>query len=319
VKTPAAVSIVIVSWNVRNFLEACLRSIYRETAILPIEVIVVDNGSSDGTPDMVEQKFPGVRLFRYGENLGFTRANNVALGMILREKTSRYILLLNSDTEIQDRGIEELAAYLDRRPEASAVAPALVLPDGRFQPGAGGYFPSWLTGFNYFFFLFKLFPRRAPGLFIDQGKLAGKKEAVELDWLSAACLLVRREVVERAGVLNEDYSIYADDIDWGLRMRRAGALLHYLPRVRILHYHGVTAKHVTGGTNTRWLKMVYLYVRQEKGVFQYALFRLFSIGGFFLRYAAYGVLSCVKKDVRSREKKLELREYLGFSLRGDRP
>ena len=123
-KTPAAVSIVIVSWNVRNFLEACLRSIYRQTATLPIEVIVVDNGSSDGTPDMVEQKFPGVRLFRYGENLGFTRANNVALGMILREKTSRYILLLNSDTEIQDRGIEELAAYLDRRPEAGAVAPA---------------------------------------------------------------------------------------------------------------------------------------------------------------------------------------------------
>ena len=317
-KTPAAVSIVIVSWNVRDFLEACLRSVYRETPSLPIEVIVVDNGSTDGTPEMVERKFPGVRLFRYGENLGFTRANNVALRMILQEKTFRYIMLLNSDTEIQERGIEELADYLDRRPEVDAVAPALILPDGRFQPGAGGYFPSWITGFNYFFFLFRLFPRRAPGLFIDQKKLARKKAPVALDWLSAACLLVRREVVERAGLLNEDYSIYADDIDWGLRMRRAGALLHYLPRVRVLHYHGVTAKHVTGEVNTRWLKMVYLYVRQEKGAVQYALFRVFSMGGFFLRFAAYAVLSLVKKDARRREKKRELKEYLRFSLRGDK-
>ena len=317
-KTPAAVSIVIVSWNVRDFLEACLRSVYRETPTLPIEVIVVDNGSTDGTPEMVERKFPGVRLFRYGENLGFTRANNVALRMILQEKAFRYIMLLNSDTEIQERGIEELAAYLDRRREVDAVAPALVLPDGRFQPGAGGHFPSWITGFNDFFFLFTLFPRRAPGLFIDQKRLARKKAPVALDWLSAACLLVRREVVERAGVLNEDYSIYADDIDWGLRMRKAGALLHYLPRVRVLHYHGVTAKHVTGEVNTRWLKMVYLYVRLEKGAVQYALFRVFSIGGFFLRFAAYAVLSLVKKDAHYREKRRELKEYLRFSLRGDK-
>lgn len=318
VKTPAVVSIIIVSWNVRDFLEACLRSVYRETASLPIEVIVVDNGSSDGTPEMVERDFPAVRLFRYGENLGFTRANNVALRMVLQEKTSRYILLLNSDTEIRERGIEELAAYLDKRPEVDAVAPALILPDGRFQPGAGGHFPSWTTGFNYFFFLFKLFPRKAPGLFIDQARLMRKKAPVALDWLSAACLLVRREIVERAGVLNEDYSIYADDIDWGLRMRRAGGLLHYLPRVRILHYHGVTAKHVTGEMNTKWLKMVYFYVRQEKGAVQYALFRAFSVCGFFLRFAAYAVLAGPKKEGYYPQKKRELKSFLLFSLRGDR-
>ena len=118
--------------------------------------------------------------------------------------------------------------------------------------------------------------------------------------------------------MNEDYSIYADDIDWGLRMRRAGAVLHYLPRVRILHHHGVTAKHVTGWTNTRWLKMLYLYVRQEKGAFQYALFRLFSIGGFFLRYASYSILAGIKKSALYRQKKRELKEFLLFSLRGSK-
>jgi hypothetical protein len=311
------VSIIIVTWNAKEFLRQCLYSVYRETQEIAFEVFVVDNASSDGTVEMVEKEFPKVRLIKSDRNLGFAPANNIALRPVLEEKSSDFILLLNSDAVIRDRAVERLASYLEQTPEAGAAGPALVLPDGKFQPGIGGFLPAGRTGFHYFFFLFKLFPGRVKSLFIDQASFAKKKKIARVEWLSGACLMLRRQAVEKIGLMNEDYFFYLDDIDWGKRMKEAGVAIHYFPEARVLHLHGVTYKKILKEANIRWLELLYHYVREERGVWEYRAFRFFSVCGFFLRLVIRAVPFALKRDESRRRKIREMSGFFVFSLRAD--
>lgn len=310
------VSIVIVTWNAKDFLKQCLYSIHRETKNLPFEIMVVDNASTDGTSEMVKKEFSEVELIENEKNLGFAKANNMAIRKILDEKKSDYILLLNSDTVIQEQAIERMILYLENNPSVGAVAPALILPDRRFQTGAAGYLPSALTGFNYFFFLFKLFPENSKALFIEQSYFSKKKEPVNVDWLSGACLAIKREIVEKVGLMNEAYFFYLDDIDWGRRMKQSNVLLHYLSGINVLHFHGITYKRILKEINTRWLMMLYQYVRRERGQIEYILFRFFSIGGFLLRFILYVFIYFLNRDDYLKEKIRENYCFFIFSSTG---
>lgn len=311
-----SVSIVIVAWNAKEFLRQCLYSVYRETQEIAFEVFVVDNASSDGTSEMVKTEFPQVRLIRSEKNLGFAKANNVALRLILKEKTSDYVLLLNSDAVVKDRAVDKLAFYLERTEEAQAAGPALILPDGGFQTGSGGFLPSAWTGFAYFLFLFKLFPEHIKSFFINQAHFAKKRKIIEVEWLSGACLMIRRRAVERIGLLNEDYFFYLDDIDWGLRMKEAGLRLHYFPGASVLHYHGITYKDIFREINTRWLGMLYGYVRMRRGQVESVAFRFFSAFGFFLRLSYAISQGLLEKNDSLMKKIQELYGFLVFSLMG---
>lgn len=310
-------SIVIVTWNVKGFLKQCLQSIYRETENIPFEIIVVDNASIDGTSEMIKEEFPEVRLIKNEKNLGYPKANNLALREIIKEKQSDYVLLLNSDILIQDRAVEKMLSHLEQNPSTGAICPALILPDNRFQTGPAGYLPSALTAMNYFFFFFKLFPKNLKGLFIDQSYFSKRKECVEVDWLSGACLMIRRGTIEKIGLMNEDYYFYAEDLDWGRRMKLKGIRLHYLPWIRVLHYHGVTYDKIHKEINTKWLSMLYSYVKKEKGGIEYSLFRFFSAGGFLLRFIAYAFLSILNKDDFAKRKTREIFHFFIFSLTGE--
>ena len=312
----AKLAVVIVNRDAKPFLRECLRSVFGETRGLSLDVYVVDNASADGSPDMVREEFPAVRLIQSGSSLGFAAANNIALRLFLEGGEWDYVLLLNSDAVILDRALERMNDYLERHPDVGVVGPALVLPDGSFQTGTGGWLPSAWTGFNYFFFLHKLFPRTSASIFLDQRAFSLDRKSGEagtsVEWLSGACLLLRREVLQKIGLLDEGYYFYGEDIDWGRRMTNMGIRLRYLPSVRVRHYQGVSFGS-RRGVNTLWLRMLYKYVERERGRGEYLLFRLFSVAGFSLRLVLYS-LACLLKMGPGRRKIREAVGFLAFGL-----
>jgi len=321
---PLRAAVIIVAWNALAFLRACLRSISPDSGsrgpgpfpAVELEVFVVDNGSTDGSADMVASEFPGVRLIREPENRGYPAANNIALRLVLAERRADIVVLLNADVVAEGRAVERLAGYLAARPEVAAALPALVLPDGRFQAGACGALPTALTLFNYFFGLHKVFPLRAPSFFIDQAAVSRRVGRLSVEWLSGACLAVRRSAVERIGLLNEEYFFYAEDLDWGRRMTRAGMALHYWPGVRVIHFHGATYQNVLREINTAWLRMLFQYLRAERGRTEYLLGRGFAACGFLLRAAARTVLGFPWTGRARRRKIREAFRFFTFSLTG---
>jgi len=307
-------SVIVVTWNARDFLKRCLLSLAAETRTPSLDVHVVDNASTDGSADMVESEFPGIRLTRNFENLGFAKANNIALRRVLEERQSEYILLLNADVAVLDGAVDELVKYLDGHPEAGAAGPALVLPGGKLQAGVGGFLPSALSGLAYFLFLSRVFPGTSEPLFIDQAAVIRKKKPKRVEWLSGACLLVRRRTVEKVGLLNEDYFFYLDDIDWGKRMGERGIALHYVPWTGVLHDHGVTYRRVLKRFNTKWLDMLFEYVRKDRGTVEAGLFRAFAVMGFLVRLVYYGVSAAGRGGAERRYKLAETAAFLRFSL-----
>ena len=310
------ISIVIVTWNARQFLEQCIRSIHEETKNIPFDLIVVDNASTDGSQEMLQSDFPDVKIIRNEKNLGFSRANNQAMRNILDAADSDFVLLLNVDTVIEDCAIERLVSHMEDNPELGAAGPALVLPNGKRQTGGAGYLPGVLTGFNYFFFLSRLFPRMAKPLFLNGSISTKRKKPVSVDWLSGACLMIRRNVIEKVGLMDESYFFYVEDIDWGRRMRREGIELHYLPWISVLHYHGGTQAKNTKGINTQWLVLLHRYLKKEKGWFQYLVFRCISTAGFLLRLFLYIPIWLWKRDDYNRQKIKEMFYFFFSALTG---
>jgi len=314
-RTPR-ISIVIVAWNALHFLRPCLRSLDQPAPFSDIEIFVVDNGSTDGSADAVAAEFPAVRLIRETENRGYPAANNIALRTILAEGRSDFVILLNSDTIVLDRTVDLLADYLAGHPGVAAVLPALVLPDGRFQVGPCGYLPTARALFGYFFGLNKIFPVTSRSFFIDQKAVSRRVPFLPVEWLSGACLALRRETIERIGLMSEDYFFYAEDLDWGRRMKDAGLVLHYWPGARVVHHHGVTYQDIIGKTNTAWLRMLFQYMKKERGRSEYLLGRSFAVLGFLFRTVGRVVLSFPWAAKASRRKIRDAFRFFTFSLTG---
>lgn len=247
-------SIVIVSWNVRGFLADCLRSIWQNRGPLELEVIVVDSASSDGSPDMIQQHFPWVRLVACTDNVGFPRGNN--LGMEIA--SGRYMLLLNPDTVILDDALSKMASYLDEHRDVGVVGGQLIYPDGSVQ-SSRRRFPTLATG------LFEstwLQPYAPHGLLQRYYMEDVADDLIgEVDWLVGACLMVRREAVVAAGFMDEAYFMYSEELDWCRRIKAAGWRIVYLPTARIVHHVGksseqvVTLRHI----NYQRAKLRYYY------------------------------------------------------------
>jgi len=291
----SGIAVVIAAWNVRDHLRDCLKSIEAETRSHPFRVVVVDNGSTDGTKEMVAAEFPKALTLRNDRNRGFVAGTNQGLAWALGETESSafdYLLLLNADVAVRNRAIDRLAGFLDARPDAAAAAPGLLLPTGRRQTGPAGFAPTARSAWSYFSFASKLRPHRSRPLFVENRAWrspAGLSGERRVDWLSGACLMVRADVVRRIGLMDESYFIYADDIDWGLRMTRAGAKLFFLPSIAVVHFHGVTAKTIHHEINTKWLERLFQFVRSDRGPAEAVAFRLISAGGFAARALIYSL------------------------------
>jgi GT2 family glycosyltransferase len=233
------VSAVIVSYNVRSLLLDCLRAFYASSDI-PVEAVVVDNASSDGSADAVSSTFPEAKVIRQAVNVGFGKANNAGL----QQAEGRFVLLLNPDVTVLPGCVGKLADFLLVRPDAGAVGPRLERPDGSLDLAARRGFPTPSAAFYRLVGLSRLFPASPRFNRYNLGHLPDG-ELHEVDSGTAACLLVRRAAVDRVGFFDPDYFMYGEDIDLCYRLKRGGWKVFYLPDARAVHLKGASTKQST--------------------------------------------------------------------------
>ena len=230
-------SIVIVNYNVKHFLDQCLTSVRRATAGLEADVWVVDNNSVDGSVRMVREKFPEVKLIANKDNVGFSMANNQAI----RESEGEYVLLLNPDTIVEDDTFSKIIEFMDAHPEAGGLGVKMIDGKGNFLPESKRGLPTPDVALYKISGLSRLFPKSRTFGKYHLGYL-DKEEIHEIDILSGAFMFMRRETLEKTGLLDEAFFMYGEDIDLSYRIIKAGYKNFYFPKTRIIHYKGESTK-----------------------------------------------------------------------------
>jgi N-acetylglucosaminyl-diphospho-decaprenol L-rhamnosyltransferase len=226
-------SVIIVSYNTRELLRGCLDSVFASLGPgLEYEVIVVDNASADGSTAMIRDDFPQVRLLSNSQNRGFAASNNQAI----RESSGRYVILLNPDTVVRQRALERMIRVLDEGSGTGVVGPKLLFPDGSLQH-SGFTFPTLAMVFLDFFPLHNRLLNtslngRYPRRLYDRG------EAFPVDHPLGAALMARREVIDEVGLLDERFFMYCEEIDWCMRIKKAGWQIVCCPQAEVVHYVG---------------------------------------------------------------------------------
>lgn len=230
-------SIVIVNYNVKHFLEQALHSVRNATRRLDAEVFVVDNQSADGSCEMVKRKFSEVKLIANQENLGFSRANNQAI----KQSTGEYVLLLNPDTVVQEDTFDKVIAFMDAHPEAGALGVKMIDGKGHFLPESKRSLPTPDVAFYKMFGLASLFPKSKRFGKYHLGYL-DKNQNHEVQVLSGAFMLLRSSALQKTGLLDEEYFMYGEDIDLSYRITLAGYKNYYFADTTIIHYKGESTK-----------------------------------------------------------------------------
>ena len=223
---------VIVNWNTRDLLDQALESLHAQTRTVTFETIVVDNGSTDGSVDLVRQKWPGVRLHPLPENYGFAVANNVGFA----DAKAGYILLLNSDTIVLPTTLSGLVDVLDQRPDVGCVGARHLNGDGSLQRSIDAT-PNLV---NDFFFNSELHRLRVFHGFLQRNNpwWGPHDRQRPAGWVNGACMMVRRQVIDQIGGLDEAFFIYAEEVDWCYRMGRAGWVVWFTPDAEVIHLGG---------------------------------------------------------------------------------
>ncbi|MBM4461305.1 MAG: glycosyltransferase family 2 protein [Chloroflexi bacterium] len=244
---PSSLAVVIVSYNVRELLRACLRATFASLARSPelaTTVWVVDNASADGSAAMTAAEFPQAKLIASDVNLGFAGGNNLALhrlGFGGAEVGVDMVLLLNPDAEPLDDAIGQMARFLVEHEQIGGVGAQLLYPDGQFQHGAFRFPGLWQLWFD-------LFPPRPRRLLdsrlngrYDRGLYAAGRP-FPIDFALGAALMIRREAIEAAGLLDEGYFMYAEEVDWCWRIQRAGWPFYSVPAAHVIHHGGASTR-----------------------------------------------------------------------------
>ncbi|GAB4207486.1 MAG: glycosyltransferase family 2 protein [Roseiflexaceae bacterium] len=281
----ASLAIVIVNYNTRDLLRDCLESLERNGFPGPLEVWVVDNASTDGSPELVRERFPQVRLIANRHNGGYAYANNLALRQILeardlrleasklgvrsgnetndlrlevdgsetqasslkpqasslKPQASDYVLLLNSDTVVPEGALAGLVGYLETHPEVGVAGPRLLLPDGSLDLACRRAFPTPAAFIYHAVGLSRLFPRSRRFARYNMTYLDPAQET-EVDGVVGACMLLRTQVIREAGLLDETYFMYGEDLDWAYRIKQYGWRVMYVPSVIVHHYKRASSR-----------------------------------------------------------------------------
>ena len=290
-------SIIIVSWNVSDLLRDCLRSIATGRGELELEVIVVDSGSSDGTPQMVEETFGNadfpVRLIARPDNVGFPKGNNIGI----RQARGRYILLLNPDTEVVDDALQVMVSHLEKNGDVGVVGPQLRYPDGSVQ-SSRRRFPSLATAFWESTWL----EPWAPGRLLERYYILDRSDnaAGDVDWVVGACLLTRREVVEQVGLMDEDYFMYSEELDWCRRIKAAGWRVVYLPAAKVIHHEGKSSEQAVTARHINFQQAKLRYFRKFHGRLACFLLRSFLLLDYLWQIVVEGAKGVLghKRDLR---------------------
>lgn len=284
-------SIIIVNWNTRDLLAQCLASIYAHPPGGDFEVIVVDNASADDSVAMVCERFPQVKLLQNDHNPGFAAANNQAIA----QSNGRYILLLNPDTVVKSGALGALVTFMDEHPEAGAAGSMLLNPDGTLQPSCHPA-PTLSREMWRLFHMDAVYPLalyRMADWPVDAPR--------PVDTVQGASLIVRREVIDQVGLLDESYFMYSEEVDWCRRIHQAGWQIYWVPQSHVVHFGGQSTRQVAATMFVQLYRAKLQYFRKHYGPGYGALYKgeLFAASAARLMLAPLAWL--VRPDERSQQ------------------
>ena len=251
---PLDCSVLIVSFNSADDLPACLDAVRRATRAASYEILVVDNASADGTPDLVTRSYPDVRLIRNRQNVGFARAANQGF----REAHGRHVLLLNPDAQVLDGAIDRCVAFLDANPDVGVVGARVNNPDGTLQRACRRAVPTPMVSLFRLGGLKRLFPRH-PAARAYNVEDADPAVTTDVDAVSGASLMVRREALEAVGGMDERYFLYAEDIDFCMSVGERGWRVVYYPKAVVTHQKGASSRQARLAANREFHRSMALF------------------------------------------------------------
>jgi GT2 family glycosyltransferase len=264
-------SIIIVNWKSKEYLEKCISSVLANTARIDYEIIVIDNASYDGSERMLMENFPMVRYIQSEKNLGFANANNKAY----MESSGKFILFLNPDTEFNDNSVKILFDNLNYLPSAAVVGCKILNTDKSIQTSCIQAFPTILNQFFDSNVLRNLFPRCS--LWGMKPLFTSNADPIEVDTVSGACLMIERSVFECVGMFSPDYFMYSEDIDLCFKAKKYGRKTYFVPIARVIH-HG-------GGSSSKNKDSSFSNVMMRESRLQYFKKNRSPIYGFLYRLA----------------------------------
>ena len=293
------ISISIVSYNTRDLLRACLQSLEARREEVALEIIVIDNNSTDGSAEMVRAEFPKVLLIEAGENLGYGRANNRGL----KDARGRHFFVLNSDTEVQPGALRALVDFLDNHPKAGAVTAQLILPDGSIQPSCATD-PNLMKVFWEQTYLDRLFPHN---------KITGGytmthwnyDDIREVEQVAGAAVVIRREAWQQIGGFDPAFFMYFEDTDLCIRLRKAGWSIWFLPGARVHHKVGASSDkdwqlRARMVSSLNWSR--YYYFSKRESTFRGKMLKALVVMGAFLRLITWSFIAIIKPAKRDQVK-----------------
>jgi len=302
------VTIVVVSWNTREILRDCLRSVYEHGGAVRCQVIVIDNASADGSAEMVRHEFPEAQLITNADNRGFAAANNQ--GMAVAE--GRYVLLLNSDTVVLDGAIAKTVVFADAHPDVAVVGCRVMNPDRTLQPTCFTY-PSLLNMVLSATYLYKLFPRSR--LFGRERMTWWQRDDVrDVEVVTGCFMLVRREAIEQVGVMDEQFFMYAEETDWCYRFRQAGWRLVFSPVGEIIHLGGQSSKKVGVEMTVQLRLSILRFLRKHHGRAYHRLACLLTLVSLAVRIPGWLVVYSVIRG-RREQAASKLKAYFAATKR----
>lgn len=293
-------SIIIVNWNTKGELLHCLASLIQPGQDGAREIILVDNGSSDGSAGEVKKGFSSVRVIENDGNLGFSRAANQGI----RGSSGTYLLLLNPDTEVRKGALQRLVTFMEEHPEAGSAGPRLLNADGTPQNSIAN-FPSLATELLNKSLLRRFFPERYPG------KERIYPAPIEVDSVIGACMVVRRKVLEDVGLLDEDYFLFLEETDWCYRMKKAGWKVYHVPGAEVIHYQGKGAERDKKRAKVEYYRSRYLFFKKNRGLYERVFLRIGLMIKLCFEFFAM-MFACILTGfaVKNWRKKLTLYAYL---------
>ncbi|MBI5189454.1 MAG: glycosyltransferase family 2 protein [Nitrospirae bacterium] len=290
-------SICIVNTNNRDLLRDCLKSVYENTQRISFEVILVENASTDGSLEMTKAEYPDVRLIVNKTKLGFSENNNLAMKIA----AGRYYVLLNEDTYVKPNALDMMVEFMDKTPDAGACGGTLLNPDGTIQH-TGKMRPTMMAAIFVSTGLYRLFPKNpyTREYFFER---EGYGDVEEVDQINGACLMVRREVVDQVGLLDERFFMAAQDVDWCLRIKDAGWRIFYIPKAEVVHYRGKSTK----GYRMVWIyhKSLFIFYNKHFADKHIFLYNWLVYVGIALRLVIYMLRGSVlrRESIKAEKKK----------------
>ncbi len=297
------ISVIIVNYNVRHFLEQCLVSVFRALEDIDHEVIVVDNNSTDGSVSLIKRKFPEVKLIVNRENIGFGAANNKALKIA----KGRYILLLNPDTVIEESTIRQCVDFMEEHPDAGAAGVKMIDGKGRFLPESKRALPDPATAFYKIFGISRVFPHS--GRF-NKYYLGNLSEDViqKIEVLTGAFFFTRKEILDKVGFFDESFFMYGEDIDLSYRILKEGYSIYYLPEPSIIHYKGESTSKGTLNYVIHFYRAMMIFIRKHFSGKNIKLLIWIMNIAIFLRASLSYIISVIRKTI------LPVIEYTAYLL-----